>query len=148
MMLQHFQISPTDGALFQLKDLLAMQLKGESLSGFILDWDRTLLYMDERPSDTILETLFWEQIQKSKQLEKSIALFKHNIAFAVSGWSKTYESEYRMVKIHLEERRKQRIREGYANQHQGQGQGLPGAQQTYHSRLQESKNPEGESEGE
>ncbi len=65
MMAQHFQISTADGALFELRDLLAVQRKGDNVKGFMLDWDTTLLYMGERPKDDVLETLFWEQIKDS-----------------------------------------------------------------------------------
>ena len=49
LMLQAFQISEQEGALYEIEDLLAAQLKGDSLRGFLTDWETTLLYMKDRP---------------------------------------------------------------------------------------------------
>ena len=112
MMAQYFKISTANGALFALRDLMTVQRKGDNINGFMLDWDTTLLYMKERPEDDVLETLFWEKIIDSPQLQRAIKLMKHNIAHAQNGWQKTYEVEHRMVQIHLEDRRKETIRRG------------------------------------
>ena len=72
---EHFKISEVEGALLDVRDLVALELKGDNLRAFDTAWDEILLAMKKEPEEEILESLYCKQLEKSLQLKNTMALY-------------------------------------------------------------------------
>ena len=128
LMNQHFRMSTVDGALLEFDDLMALQLKGDNLRGFMNDWEMTLLGLKKRPGDEYLECLFKRQIEKSRQLEQAMALYNQGIAH--EGKPRSYDRMVSIVTSHLEEKKRRKNREMMEAGLQGGNRLAPAKQDT------------------
>ena len=114
-MYRHYRISEVEGQVFDLEDLIGVELKNDNLSKFLHDWEMCLLGMAKQESDETLEMLLSKQLRKSASLERSIALYDHDIA--IKHESKDYHRLMAYLRSFLEMRHKQRIRNDLGPRH-------------------------------
>ena len=61
---KHYKISEADGALLDLRDLLAVTLHGDNLRAFMRDWESVLNAMKEIPEHKLLKPLFLSKLKE------------------------------------------------------------------------------------
>ena len=54
----YFKVCETQGTIIELKDLLALSLKGDNVRQFVNAWHATMNLLQHVPSDDVLECLF------------------------------------------------------------------------------------------
>ena len=89
MLYDYFKVSTNDGVLLDWEAILQVNLKGDNLSQFLTDWETTLLNIQEPPTDSMLEGLLRNQLEKSEQLKNSMSLYWQDIT--QRGGEKSYE---------------------------------------------------------
>jgi hypothetical protein len=109
MIYEYFKISATEGAILEFSDLLNVVLKGDNLKGFMIDWEFTILGLLDVPDDKILESLFQAQLDHSVQLKDALALY--HVDVTQNGKEKSYEKLQSIVRIHLEDRQRKKVRD-------------------------------------
>ena len=56
------------GATYALQDLFSVKLKGENLRAFIANWDQVIAGIKNVPDETVLETLFFNQVKNNRSI--------------------------------------------------------------------------------
>ena len=69
---QHFSTNIKHGATYALQDLFNVKLKGENLKVFLSNWDQVLAGIQKIPDDSVLETLFLNQVKNSKNISHDL----------------------------------------------------------------------------
>ena len=73
MVYQHFRLNQSYGSLYQVSDLMAVRMKGDSLESFVNTWDSVIAGMHKEPEPEIVENLFYQQIKGHAALREDIA---------------------------------------------------------------------------
>ena len=68
MMHEHFSTNIKHGATSSLQDLFSVKLKSDNLRSFISNWDQVMAGIPKVPEVSILETLFFNQVENSKAI--------------------------------------------------------------------------------
>ena len=63
MLHDHFSTNMKHGSTYALQDLFSVHLKGENLKTFISNWDQVLAGIVKVPEESVLETLFYNQVK-------------------------------------------------------------------------------------
>ena len=109
-----------------ITDLVKIKMRGNNVRAFQNEWNESLLEQGERPSDTMLEALYLEQLENASQLNSMLALYRQDVT--QKGETKSYQKLYSMVEVHLEESRKKKNKQQEDNQ-EGRGRSAtPGNQ--------------------
>ena len=66
MLHDHFSTNMKHGSTYALQDLFSVHLKGENLKTFISNWDQVLAGIVKVPEESVLETLFYNQVKNCK----------------------------------------------------------------------------------
>ena len=74
-----FKVSTNDGTLLDWEEILQVHLKGDNLSQFLSVWETTLLSIQEPPTDSMLEGVLRNQLEKSEQLKNAMSLYWQDI---------------------------------------------------------------------
>ena len=90
------------------EDILAVELKGDNVRGYLNDWEATLNSVKEVPSEIILESLVRRQLEKSTQLSLMMQLYNQDVT--QRGEPRSYAKLIQMAKIHLKQQRLERNR--------------------------------------
>ena len=75
MMDEFFSTNIKHGATYSLKDLFAVKLKGENLRTFISNWDTVNAGITHPPDPSVLETLFYEQVNNVRAIQHDIEVY-------------------------------------------------------------------------
>ena len=67
MMCDFFKIRRDDEAILDLRDLSKVQMNTDNVPVFGTKWDEVLSAVTDRPTDSILESLYRMQIEKSEE---------------------------------------------------------------------------------
>ena len=81
------------------EDILAVELKGDNVRGYLNDWELTLNAVKEIPSEDILENLVRRQLEKSNQLSLMMQLYNQDVT--QRGEPRSYTKLIQMANIHL-----------------------------------------------
>ena len=119
---ESYRINDTEGAILEFKDLLTIKVKNENPRQFINDWEMCLIGMKAIPSEDIMESLFITELEKCSSLKSVLALYKQDVT--QRGMPKDYERLMGMVRIQLEEIRRNKNR--YDMENGVRGKGFPG----------------------
>ena len=68
MLHDHFSTNMKHGSTYALQDLFSVHLKGENLKTFISNWDQVLAGIVKVPEESVLETLFYNQVKNCKAI--------------------------------------------------------------------------------
>eukprot|EP00435_Cladocopium_sp_Y103_P062131 s659_g23.t1 len=68
MLHDHFSTNMKHGSTYALQDLFSVHLKGENLKTFISNWDQVLAGIVKMPDESVLETLFYNQVKNCKAI--------------------------------------------------------------------------------
>ena len=74
IMFHYFKVNEDQGALYDLKDLMAVKFHG-SLQDFINNWETILNGMEAEPDEKTLRTLFYDEIFDCKELDHDMACY-------------------------------------------------------------------------
>jgi hypothetical protein len=107
-MYDHFKTSALGGHIYDFKDLCLLELKGDNLQGLVNDFETTIEGMDDVPKDNVLEWFLFIQLEHSEQFAPTMAL--HKLQMTQQGKQRDYEGLMKMVKVYLEEQRREKIR--------------------------------------
>ena len=72
---KHFSTSQKHGAVYDLEDLMAIQMVNDDLKGFVSRWDAVIAGMREDPGDRWKEAYFHSSIKRFKPLEHDLAIY-------------------------------------------------------------------------
>jgi len=75
MIYDHLKIDEEAGSLFDLSDLMCVQLEGDDLETFWKDWELALSSMRSEVPDNVKKTLFRLQLDKCKALHDEMAYY-------------------------------------------------------------------------
>ena len=75
MVHKHFSTSQKHGAVYDLEDLMAIQMVNDDLKGFVSRWDAVIAGMREDPGDRWKEAYFHNSIKRFKPLEHDLAIY-------------------------------------------------------------------------
>ena len=103
MLYDFFKVSTNDGVLLDWEEILQVQLKGDNLSQFLTDWETTLLNIQEPPTDSMLEGLLRNQLEKSEQLKNSMSLYWQDIT--QRGEEKSHDKILTILRTHIDRKR-------------------------------------------
>ena len=103
MLYDYFKVSTNDGVLLDWEEILQVTLKGDNLSQFLTDWETTLLNIQDPPTDSMLEGLLRNQLEKSEQLKNSMSLYWQDIT--QRGEEKSYEKLLTTLRTHIDRKR-------------------------------------------
>jgi len=113
----HFKVCETQGTIIELKDLLALSLKGDNVRQFVNAWNATMNLLQNIPSDDVLECLFRAQLEKSVQLKEMLNLIDQDIVHR--GAKKSYQTLMHAVQAHLNHRHMMKMRDDLDNVNTG-----------------------------
>ena len=68
MIYDFFNISGDNEAILDFRDLSKVQLQNDSVRAFATKWDEVSSAVTDRPTDSILESLYQMQVEKSQEL--------------------------------------------------------------------------------
>ena len=86
--------------MLEFSDLMALELKGDSLRGFDAEWDNVLLGMKEIPEEKYLENLYRNQAKTSRQLELLYTQMETDVL--LRGQPRSYSALNHIVRHHLD----------------------------------------------
>ena len=72
MVHEYFSTNIKHGATYSLADLFNVKLKGENLRTFMTNWETVTTGVSHMPDDSILETLFYQQVKGCKAIAHDI----------------------------------------------------------------------------
>ena len=79
MLYDLFKVSTNEGTLLDWEEILQVHLKGDNISQFLTDCETTLLNIQEPPTDSMLEGLLRNQLERSEQLKNSMSIYWQDI---------------------------------------------------------------------
>ena len=124
MILKDLERPTTEITIRTWEYLIETHLRDDNLRKFQTDWDRALLRVPEKPTDTFLETMYRRQVEKCSAFEHSMTMY--NLEMVQQGTPPSYQKLYAMVVAFLNDKRLQRNvgpREGKAHAAKTAGQG-------------------------
>ena len=80
------KITAETGQVMDFEDIMAVELKGDNVRGYLNDWELTLHAVKEVPSEDILESLVRRQLEKSNQLSLMMQLYNQDV---IPAWRTT-----------------------------------------------------------
>jgi hypothetical protein len=102
MVYEHYKLNEELGAVYDINDLMAVTLKGDSkLEHFLITWDATLAVIKIPPGRDVYEPLFLNQLRKSQALKEEIAHYDRSERGDANG-HRSYEVLYRSCQKYLE----------------------------------------------
>ena len=123
MILKDLERPTTEMELQTWEDLLTAELLNDNLRDFQTRWDRALMRVPEKPTDSFLENLYRRQVDKCSAFTHSMTMY--NLELVQQGKKPSYERLYSMVVAYLNDQRLQRNvgpREGKAQAAKTTGQ--------------------------
>ena len=104
MIYEFFKISGDNEAILDFRDLSKVHLKNDNVQAFDTKWDKILSAVTDRPTDSILESLYKIQVEKSEELKYLLQVYAQDTAFG----DKRYDCcrLKLMVQRHLEQKSK------------------------------------------
>ena len=118
MLHDHFGTNIKHGATLALQDLFSVQLRGENLKAFILNWDQVLAGIVQTPDESVLETLFYKQVKNSKAIQHDM---NENYRADEGTEKRTYSFLVSAVRRHLDRERLEANRDRVAKGLSGAG---------------------------
>ena len=106
MILKDLERPTTEMELQTWEDLLNAELLNDNLRKFQTDWDRALMRVPEKPTDSFLENLYRRQVDKCSAFAHSMTMY--NLEMVQQGKKPSYERLYAMVVAYLNDKRLQR----------------------------------------
>ena len=118
MIHKHFSTSQKHGAVYDLEDLMAIQMINDDLKGFVSRWDAVIAGMKEDPGDRWKEAYFHNSIKRFNPLEHDLAIYDR----APEGDANhTYAFLIKSARDYLERRRLEKMRNANKRAISGKG---------------------------
>ena len=105
---QNYAKADEDVQILEFRDLLAVKLWSDNLVDFIHRWEKCLFALRNRPTDDILLALFSDEVAKCGHLKHTLELIK--LQDIHSGEKMKYQRLLTICKTHIEQRRKEKLR--------------------------------------
>ena len=107
MIHKHFSTSQKHGAIYDLEDLMAVQMVNDDLKGFVSRWDAVIAGMREDPGNRWKEAYFHNAVKPFKPLEHDLAIYDR----APEGDAhRTYDFLIKSARDYLERKRLEKMR--------------------------------------
>ena len=107
MIHKHFSTSQKHGAIYDLEDLMAVQMVNDDLKGFVSRWDAVIAGMREDPGTRWKEAYFHNAVKRFKPLEHDLAIYDR----APEGDAhRTYDFLIKSARDYLERKRLEKMR--------------------------------------
>ena len=110
--------------MYDFQDLLAVQIKGEALEGFLNTWDMVLMSIRHEQPEDVLRVLFLKNIRKVGYLKDDLIYYDR---LPDNDPNRTYDYLMQMVRRTLSRRRQEINRQQHSRSLAGEGQGQPSA---------------------
>ena len=119
---ERFKLNEEHGYVLDFEDLFNLELKNNNTRAFLNDWEQVYIGLKEIPPESVLESLFRRQIEKTDDLKELLALYNQDVT--QRGESRSYSKLKTMVETHLEQKRRSKNRD---DMRPGRAKGLASA---------------------
>ena len=99
MIYEHFRMSEVEGAVWQVGDLIHLELMNDNLRAFDTRWAEIIQGMPAVPDDVFLESLYEKQLLKSQQFQPSMMQYRLSVLHEKE--KRSYEKLRQLVRVHL-----------------------------------------------
>ena len=72
----YYKVNEEAGSMYELQDLMHVQIKGENSEGFLNTWDSVLFALKFEQSEEVLRVLFLQQLAKCSTLQEELAHYQ------------------------------------------------------------------------
>ena len=76
MVYEYYNMDEGAGAMYDVEDLFAVELKGDNLEGFLNTYDHTLAGLVEDPGEKMRKPILLKQLRKSNHLKMELAAYE------------------------------------------------------------------------
>ena len=104
----HFKMPEITIRLFNLRDLMNLELRDDNLAQFNLEWDEIIAGMKSIPAEDVLETCYSAQFQKCRQFQAVWDLYQFDITYKQE--TSLYLALKKLVTTFLEKNTKENYR--------------------------------------
>lgn len=106
---ERFKLNEEHGYVLDFEDLFNLELKNNNTRAFLNDWEQVYIGLKEIPPESVLESLFRRQVEKTDDLKELLALYNQDVT--QRGESRSYAKLKTMVENHLEQKRRSKNRD-------------------------------------
>ena len=106
---ERFKLNEEHGYVLDFEDLFNLELKNSNTRAFLNDWEQVYIGLKEIPPESVLESLFRRQVEKTDDLKELLALYNQDVT--QRGEPRSYTKLKGMVETHLEQKRRSKNRD-------------------------------------